>query len=320
MYNAHVKAILVLLLAGALCAPAADLRVGVIGTDTSHVPAFAKLLNGDPNAPDHIAGARLVAAYKGGSKDIADSIGRVDQYAEDVRAKYAVEIVPDIPTLLSKVDVVLLTSVDGRVHLEQARAVIAAHKPLFIDKPLAATLEDAREIARLATAAGVPWFSSSSLRFGAIGTAMKLPGLTGAATWGPGPFEAHHPLELAWYAIHAVELLYTIMGTGCESVTRIAGKDADAVVGRWKDGRIGTVNAVRPYSDYGAVAFRGRETLESHPKAAAATDYRPLVVEIVKFFQTGQPPVSNQETLELFAFMDAAQRSKEQGGRPVELR
>lgn len=320
MYNAHVKAILVLLLAGALCAPAADLRVGVIGTDTSHVPAFAKLLNGDPNAPDHIAGARLVAAYKGGSKDIADSIGRVDQYAEDVRAKYAVEIVPDIPTLLSKVDVVLLTSVDGRVHLEQARAVIAAHKPLFIDKPLAATLEDAREIARLATAAGVPWFSSSSLRFGAIGTAMKLPALTGAATWGPGPFEAHHPLELAWYAIHAVELLYTIMGTGCESVTRIAGKDADAVVGRWKDGRIGTVNAVRPYSDYGAVAFRGRETLESHPKAAAATDYRPLVVEIVKFFQTGQPPVSNQETLELFAFMDAAQRSKEQGGRPVELR
>ena len=318
-----MKAIL-LLLAGALCAPAAgppaELRVGVIGTDTSHVPAFAGLLNGDPNAPDHIAGARVVAAWKGGSQDIQESIGRVDQFAGDVRTKYGVEIVPDIATLLSKVDVVLLTSLDGRVHLEQARPVIAAHKPLFIDKPLAATLEDAREIARLAKAAGVPWFSSSSLRFGAIGAAMKLPGLTGAATWGPGPFEAHHPLELAWYAIHPVELLYTIMGTGCESVTRIAGKDADVIVGRWKDGRIGTVNAVRPYSDYGAVAFRGRESVESHPNAAAATDYRPLVGEIVKFFQTGQPPVSNEETLEIFAFLDAAQRSKEAGGRPVGLR
>ena len=318
-----MKAIL-LLLAGALCAPAAgppaELRVGVIGTDTSHVPAFAGLLNGDPNAPDHIAGARVVAAYKGGSQDIADSIGRVDQFAEDVRTKYGVEIVPDIATLLSKVDVVLLTSLDGRVHLEQARPVIAARKPLFIDKPLAATLEDAREIARLAKAAGVPWFSSSSLRFGAIGAAMKLPGLTGAATWGPGPFEAHHPLELAWYAIHPVELLYTIMGTGCESVTRIAGKDADVIVGRWEDGRIGTVTAVRPYSDYGAVAFRGRESVESHPKAAAATDYRALVVEMVKFFQTGQPPVPNEETLEIFAFLDAAQRSKEAGGRPVGLR
>jgi predicted dehydrogenase len=294
--------------------------VGVIGTDTSHVPAFAGLLNGDPNAPDHIAGARVVAAWKGGSQDIQESIGRVDQFAGDVRTKYGVEIVPDIATLLSKVDVVLLTSLDGRVHLEQARPVIAAHKPLFIDKPLAATLEDAREIARLAKAAGVPWFSSSSLRFGAIGAAMKLPGLTGAATWGPGPFEAHHPLELAWYAIHPVELLYTIMGTGCESVTRIAGKDADVIVGRWKDGRIGTVTAVRPYSDYGAVAFRGRESVESHPKAAAATDYRALVVEMVKFFQTGQPPVPNEETLEIFAFLDAAQRSKEAGGRPVGLR
>ena len=319
MYNAHVKTIFVLL-AAALCAPAADLRVGVIGTDTSHVPAFAKLLN-DATAPDHIAGARVVAAYKGGSKDLAESVGRVDQFAGEVKTKYGVEIVADIPTLLSKVDVVLLESLDGRAHLEQARSVIAARKPLFIDKPLAATLEDAREIARLAKAAGVPWFSSSSLRFGAIGAAMKqLPGLTGATTWGPGPFEPHHPLDLAWYAIHPVELLYTIMGTGCESVTRIAGKDVDVIVGRWKDGRIGTVEAVRPYSDYGAVAFRGRESVESHPPAAAAADYRLLVAEIVKFFQTGQPPVSNEETLEIFAFMDAAQRSKQQGGGPVGLR
>lgn len=315
-----MKPILVWLTLGCCCASAADLRIGIIGTDTSHVPAFAKLLNGDPSAADHVAGARVVAAYKGGSKDIPDSIGRVDKFGEEIKTQYGVEIVPDILTLLSKVDVVLLSSLDGRVHLEQARPVIAAHKPLFIDKPLSATLDDAREIARLAKAAGVPWFSSSSLRFGAIGTAMKLPGLTGATTWGPGPFEAHHPLELAWYAIHPVELLYTIMGTGCESVTRIAGKDADVIVGRWKDGRIGTVNAVRPYSDYGAVAFRGRESVESHPKAGAATDYRPLVLEIVKFFQTGTPPVSNEETLEIFAFMDAAQRSKEQGGKPVGLR
>ena len=315
----YVKAFLALL-AVAVVVPAADLRVGIIGTDTSHVPAFAKLLNGDAAAADHIAGARVVAAYRGGSKDIEESAYRVDHFAEEIRTKYGVEIVPDIATLLGKVDVVLLSSVDGRVHLEQARPVIAAHKPLFIDKPLAATLDDAREIARLAKEAGVPWFSSSSLRFGAIGTAMKLPNLTGALTWGPGPFEAHHPLELAWYAIHPVELLYTIMGTGCESVTRIAGKDADVIVGRWKDGRIGTVNAVRPYSDYGAIAFRGRESVESHPKAGAATDYRPLVAEIVKFFQTGKSPVPNEETLEIFAFMDAAQRSKEQGGKAVTLR
>ena len=309
-----------MILLAALCASAADFRLGIIGTDTSHVPAFTKLLNDDSGAPDHVAGARVVAAFKGGSKDIESSIARVDQYAEEIRTKWGVEIVADIPALLAKVDGVLLSSVDGRVHLEQARPVIAAHKPLFIDKPLAATLEDAREIARLAKEAGVVWFSSSSLRFGAIGATMKFSDTTGAATWGPGPFEPHHYLDLSWYAIHPVEVLYTLMGPGCETVSRISGPDADVVVGRWKDGRIGTVRAIRPYSDYGAVVFRAKEVVESHPKAAEAADYRPLVREMVKFFQTGKPPVANAETLEMFAFMDAAQRSKEQGGRPVALR
>jgi predicted dehydrogenase len=168
VYNAYVK-LLLLVLAAALAAWSADFRLGVIGTDTSHVPAFTKMLNDGPGDPDHIAGARVVAAFKGGSPDIEESGGRVERYAEEVRSKWGVEIVPDIATLLTKVDGVLLTSIDGRVHLEQARQVIRAHKPLFIDKPLAATLEDAREIARLAKEAGVAWFSSSSLRFGAIG-------------------------------------------------------------------------------------------------------------------------------------------------------
>jgi hypothetical protein len=320
-YNALVKTTLWLLIA-ALCAGAegaADLRVGIIGTDTSHVSAFTKLLNGDAAAADHVPGARVVAAWKGGSPDLPESASRVDQFAEEVRTKYGVEIVPDIATLLSKVDAVLLESGDGRPHLAQARAVIAAHKPVFIDKPLASTLEDAREIARLAKAAGTPWFSSSSLRFGAIGAA-KPPGATGVSTWGPGPFEAHHYLELAWYAIHPVELLYTLMGPGCVEVTRTSGESVDVIVGRWKDGRLGTVRAIRPYSDYGAVVTRGREVTVLHPKAGEATEYRPLLLEIVKFFATGQPPVPNEETLEIFAFLDAAQKSKEQNGRPVALR
>jgi len=303
-----------------LSAYSADFRLGIIGTDTSHVPAFTRLLNEESAQPDHIAGARVVAAFRGGSRDIEESSGRVERFAEEVRSKYGVEIVPDIATLLTKVDGVLLTSLDGRMHLQQARQVIAAHKPLFIDKPLASTLGDAREIARLAKEAGVPWFSASSLRFGVIGTSMKFADTTGVFAWGPGPLEQHHQLELSWYAIHPIEVLYTLMGPGCESVTRTSGPDADVVVGRWKDGRIGTVRAIRPYSDYGAVVYRAKEVVDTHPKASAASDYRPLVMEIVKFFQTGKPPVANEETLEIFAFMDAAQRSKEQGGRSVTLR
>ena len=306
-----------LVLGFAVSALGADIRLGIIGTDTSHVPALARMLN-DPGAPDHVAGARVVAAYKGGSKDLELSSSRVDTYAEQIRTKYGIEMVPDIPTLLSRVDGVLLTSVDGRVHLEQARLVIAAHKPLFIDKPLATTLEDAREIARLAKEAAVPWFSSSSLRFQSI-AASKFPDTQGVLVWGPGPFQPHHYLDLSFYAIHAIELLYTIMGPGCETVTRIASPSADTVVGLWKDGRTGTVRANRTSRDIGVVTFRVNDVVESHPKATTGAETA-LTEEIVKFFQTGKPPVPNQETLEIFAFMDAAQRSKEQGGKPVALR
>jgi hypothetical protein len=312
-----------ILLLLASCAWSADIRLGIVGTDTSHVSAFTKILN-DETSPDHVPGARIVAAYKGGSKDVESSYTRVDKYAEELRTQWKVEILRDIPSLCKKVDAVLIESVDGRAHLEQAKQVIAAGKPLFIDKPLASTLEDAREIARLAKEAGVPWFSSSSLRYGEIGTSMKFPDTSAVITWGPGPIEEHHKLDLSWYAIHPIELLYALLGPGCQEVSRIYTPAGDIVTGVWQNGKTGTVRTERPYGDYGAVVFRGATTgknqtvMQSRPKAAAG--YRPLLVEIVKFFETKQPPVPNEETLEIFAFMDAAQRSKEEGGKPVRLR
>lgn len=315
-YNLRMYRIaLVGMIAG--CLQGQEVRLGIIGTDTSHVTAFASILN-NPSSPDYLPGARIVAAYKGGSADVAESASRVDKYAEELKTKWKVDFYSDINTMCKRVDGVLLESVDGRVHLEQARIVIAAHKPLFIDKPLASNLADAREIAKLAKAAGVPWFSASSLRYGELGTSMKIGDALGITTWGPGPIEKHHELELSWYAIHPIELLFTLMGTGCEEVNLTAGKDEDVISGRWKDGRIGSVRTLRPYGTYGAVIYRSKDVVQS--KAKTVEGYRPLLVEIVKFFETKQPPVPNDETLEIFAFMDAAQRSKAAGGAPMKLR
>jgi len=295
------------------------IRLGIVGTDTSHVIAFTRAFNGPPG-PDHVPGARVVAAYKGGSPDLEASYTRVDKFAAELREKWGVEFVDSIPELCRKVDGILLESVDGRTHLEQARQVIAAGKPLFIDKPLAATLDDAREIARLAKEAGVPWFSTSSLRWSEIVTALKphVKEATGVTTWGPGPTEPHHYLELSWYAIHPIEMLYALMGPGCVEVSRTSTENIDVVVGRWKDGRVGTVHALRPRGGYGAVVFLPRGVRQGPEKARHS--YKPLLEAIVEFFRTRKPPVPNEETLELFAFMDAAQRSKEQGGKPVKLR
>jgi hypothetical protein len=303
--------------ATALLASAADLRLGIVGTDTSHAVAFTSLLN-DPNHKDYIPGARVVAAFKGGSPDIKESAGRVDKFADELKTKYGVEFVPDIATLLTKVDAVLLESVDGRPHLAQFREIAKGHKPVFIDKPLASTLADAREIARIAKENGVSWFSSSTLRFGDGLGAMRIEGMNGVMAWGPGPLEAHHQLDLSWYAIHTVEVLYTLMGTGCVEVTRTFAPDAEVVTGRWSDGRIGTIRLHRPYSSYGATVFSPKVVKTSEKELYSG--YRNLLKEIVTFFQTGKPPVPEAETLEMFAFMDAAQRSREAGGAPVKLR
>jgi hypothetical protein len=295
-----------------------EFRLGILGTDTSHVPTLTHLFN-DADAPGHVPGFRVVAAYKGGSPDLDISLNRVDKFAAELQAKWGVEIVPDIAALCRKTDGILLESVDGRPHLEQARQVIAARRPMFIDKPFAATLEDAREIARLARQAGVPWFSTSDERYNAIVATMKVPDMQGVEIWGPGPIiPGAFPLELAWYGIHEIEMLYAMMGAGCDQVIWIYGSTADAVAGRWKDGRIGSVRLLRPYGPIGAVVYGPKQILQSAPNMKGG--YAGLGSEIAKFFHTGVPPVPNEETLELFAFLDAAQRSKAAGGAPMKLR
>ena len=297
------------------------LKVGIIGTDTSHVIAFTKLLN-DDKGKDHVPGCKVVAAFKGGSPDIESSAGRVEKFAAELKEKWGVEIVDSIPALCEKVDVVLLESVDGRPHLEQARPVFAARKRVFIDKPLAGSLKDAREIARLSKESGTPFFTASSVRFYETMVKARDAGVVGqvkgAEAFAPSPIEKTHP-DLFWYGIHGVEALYSAMGPGCESVTRVHTDGTDVVVGRWKDGRLGTFRGIRAGKQtYGLTVF-GDKGVQSSMAQQGRNDYRALVVEIVKFFKGGESPVPVEEMLEVLAFMEAADRSKAQGGAPVPL-
>jgi predicted dehydrogenase len=293
------------------------LRAGIIGLDTSHVIAFTKVLN-DPKAGPEVAGVKVVAAFPGGSADFPPSRDRVEKFTQDIKAM-GVEIVPSIPALLEKVDVVLLESVDGRVHLDQAKPVFAAGKPVFIDKPLGGSLAQAIAIAELGEKHKAKWFSSSSLRYGEGMAKLKgdekLGKVVGCTTWGPCEIQPTHP-DLFWYGIHGVEMLYAIMGTGCESVSRVHTDGADVVTGVWRDGRVATYRGVRGgKGGFGAAVF-GEKASKSLDEAGG---YKPLLVEVVKFFKTGKPPVSPAETVELFAFMEAADESKRQEGKPVTI-
>ena len=295
-----------------------ELRLGLIGLDTSHVTAFTKLLN-DPKHKDHVPGGKVVAAFKGGSPDIESSWSRVDGYTKQLQDEFGVKIVPTIEELCQQVDAVLLMSVDGRPHLEQAKPVIKAGKPMFIDKPVAGSLRDAIEIYRLAKEAKVPVFSSSSYRYYDSLVEVKKANvgeIRSVISYGPAHLEPHHP-DLFWYGVHPTEALFTMLGTGCETVSRTTTPDTDIISGIWSGGRIGTLHALRTGPTPHKVIVFGTKAVAEQKGSG---DYAPLVREIMKFLKTGVAPVTPEETIELFAFMEAADESKRQGGAPVKIK
>ena len=280
--------------------PFADtpLRAGMIGLDTSHVVAFTGLLNVPETAKGVLGTVKVTAAFPGGSKDIPSSIDRVPGYTATLRDKHGVKIFDSIEAMMPEVDVVFLESVDGRPHLDQIRPVLKAKKPVFVDKPV---------------------FSSSSLRYSksimGAHNKDKVGDILGAVSFSPCSLEEHHP-DLFWYGVHGVESLFTIMGTGCQNVVRTHTADFDVVTGTWAGGRVGTFRGIRKgNADYGATVFGSKSIYH----AMGYSGYQPLVEKICQFFQDHKPPVSAPETIEMFAFMEAADESKRRGGAPVEI-
>lgn len=296
------------------------IRVGMIGLDTSHTVAFAKIMRESQSAPSQggaVARLKLVAAYPGGSSDIPSSANRIEGYTAELRDS-GVQIVDSVGELVGQVDAVLITSLDGRTHLSQVIPVFQAGKPCFIDKPLAADLADALAIHMAAERFQGRWFTSSSLRFTPTiwryreNTKRKV---LGAQAWSPCSLEPHHD-DLAWYGIHGIEALYTAMGPGCQSVSRTQSEGTDVSVGRWDDGRIGVFRGIRSgLQGYGMTVF-GADFIESDAKYEG---YEPLVVRFAEFFAGTPTPVANTESIEIMAFIEAAQLSGQRGGEPVRL-
>mgnify|MGYP003396533720 CR=1 FL=1 len=288
-------------------------RIGIIGLDTSHSIEFTKILNAESPNPIY-DGYRVVAAYPFGSKVIESSAKRIPAYTEQVK-KMGVEIVDSIQSLLKKVDVVLLETNDGTLHKAQALEVLKAGKRMFIDKPIAASLSDAYAIFDFSKQYKIPIFSASSLRYIKGIDQIDKNKVLGADTYSPAVIEPTHP-DLFWYGVHGVETLYTVMGTGCQTVTRIHTKDSDLVVGIWKDGRTGTFRGMRTgKTGYGGVVFAE----DGNKPLGPYMGYEPLLLEIIKYFNTGIVPVTPEETLEIFTFMEAADESKRQGGKSITL-
>lgn len=300
--------------------PPKTFKLGMIGLDTSHVTVFAKLFNREADKAPELKDMRIAAAFPAGNPHFALSRNRIDGFTREVR-DLGVEIVGSLAELLPLVDGVLLESVDGTQHLEQARPVLAAGKPLFIDKPLAASLKDALEIAELARQHQVPWFTASSSRFTPgypeLRQNAQVGDILGCDTYSQSRAAPGHP-DLFWYGMHGVDLLYSLMGAGCESVTAVQTHCSEQVTGIWRDGRVGTYRAIREHTGktgLGATVFGTQGIVHVNNYY----DYVPLVVAIAEFFRNRRSPIPSDEMVEVFAYLEAAEESKRRRGVPVRL-
>lgn len=295
-------------------------RIGIIGCDTSHTVAFAKIANVDKDP--RVAGFRVTCAYKWGSKDIVSSTNRYPKFIGELKGM-GVEMKDSIADLLKGCDGVLLETCDGRPHYAQALEVFKSGKPCFIDKPVAADLTDVVRIVEAGKKYGAKWFCTSALRF-LPGIAETRSGERGKVrcveTWTPietDPTQSRY----YWYAIHGAEPLFAAMGTGCASVSVVSTERDEVLTGTWSDGRIGIVHAT-PWgkgAGHGGMAFFEDD---HHPQPVLFgkyLGYPPLLASIVAFFKTGKAPVTPEETLEIYAFLSAAEKSRALGGASVRI-
>ncbi len=295
-----------------------EMKIGIVGLDTSHCKAFTAILNDTTNT-HHVPGGRVVCAYPGGSDLFSLSRDRVAGFTRDLSEDYGITMVASIPELVQQVDAVLLESVDGRQHLEQFRQV-AVGKPVYIDKPLATSAVEARAIHRIAVETHTPLMSCSSLRY-AAGIRDLVPEdetVASCVAFGPAALLPDYP-GLFWYGIHSAEVLFYYMGEGCKSVRLIEKPDMDIVLGEWQDGRVGVLRGTRfTKGDFGCVVHTSAGTrlgiAESDPPY-----YAVMLEDVLRFFKTRVSPIPITETLEIIAFLEAADASRAADGESKPL-
>ncbi|MDR0271608.1 Gfo/Idh/MocA family oxidoreductase [Paenibacillus sp.] len=298
------------------------LNIGMIGLDTSHAPLFAEMLNNSDH-PHHVPGGRLTTAFPGGSPDFPLSIDRVSGYTAQIRDDFGVRMVESVEAVAEQTDALMLLTVDGRLHVEQFAAVASYGKPVFIDKPFALSSHDAGVIARLARKHNVPLLSCSSVRWAenlaAAAEENEAGNLIGVDCYGPMELQPTQP-GFFWYGIHMADMLYRCMGPGCAEVKVTTAEDHDLAVGVWADGRIGTIRGNRKGNKrFGALLHRDQGTGHVDIYAQQKPYYASMLEAVIRMFQTQTPPININETLEVIAFLEAANESR-MTGQPVSLK
>ena len=304
----------------------ASIKIGMVGLDTSHCEVFIKALNYE-EGPASVKGGKVVGAFPGGSKLCAVSRDRVEKFTKTINEDHGVKLYDSMEDLGKDVEAFVLSSVDGRQHLEQFEVLSQFGRPVFMDKPMACSFADARRIADLAAERGAPVMSASGVRFSSSAKDLLEPDaqVISCEAFGRMPVLDDYPTYF-WYGVHSADLLFSQMGKGCKSVQALGrrtatehGDEMDVLVGQWEDGRVGTIRGARSLQlPFGCVVYSSKGIVQT-PIGGGSSAYNPLLENVISFLKTGESPVDIEETVEVMAFLEAAGQSLEKGGRPVKL-
>jgi len=310
-----------------------SIRIGIVDFDSSHCVEFTRRINHIEIAEEHwVNGGRVVMGCPGTS---ILSPERLPGFTEEMK-KMCVPLVDRPTDMIGRVDAVMISSVDGSVHWERARPFIEAGVICFVDKPFTCSLAEAKAMVELARQRRVPIFSSSALRYapevvefvaGTKGPDSQTGAILGATVYGPAPTRPRNP-GLFHYGMHAIEMLFTLLGPQCEWLTcvregGVAGSEevgAEVVTAYWYRGRIGTFHGIRSgQRAYGFVAYCEKAARHVAVESKDFTFYRDLLKQVIHFFETRESPLPLDETLRIMAFIEAARHSAEAGSAPMKL-
>ncbi|MER2111358.1 MAG: Gfo/Idh/MocA family oxidoreductase [Solibacillus isronensis] len=269
------------------------MKVGMIGTDSTHAIAFSERLQKK--------GYKLFA-YRGGSTSEL-SINRIER----VSAELSRRGIPFITTLQEMADICdafIITSVDASQHLEQFAVLAASEKPIFIDKPLAQNYEQASSIIELANEKGIPLMSCSALRFAEeIQHAKSKKSIEAVDIITPLPMLQE--FDYYYYGIHAVEMISALKGTSVKDIAVTFNDQQHFITLTFQDG---TVSSIRGYLQHRqSFQFVTHTRQQSEWFEIAEGDvrfYDRLIDAMEQFFIEKKSPINQTDTLQIIKLLD----------------
>jgi predicted dehydrogenase len=281
-------------------------KVALIGLDTSHTIEFARRMAApDCPADQRVGGLQPVSCLRFPTPFQGE--GGLDD-RQKVLEGWGIRVTTSLDEAVEGCDALMIEINDPARHLEYFTACASLGKMIFLDKPLADTIANGRRIFELAKARGVRVFSTSSLRLapalGAACSQMPRPLFTHAY----GPFgQAPAGSSLVWYGVHTFEMLERAMGPGAQSVLAKADGAGVTALVQYPENRRGVVELADGAWVYGG-CLRDRQRAVPFVSDPSRI-YSDLLEQVAQFFRTGVAPVEPEDTLEVMAMLDAAQRS-----------